>query len=711
MPTDGRGLVRGIELQPGLAGGAELVISWNRIEQFVLAPSAGMRGLRIRVPRRRTSQVLVDEEPGPAPAYSVNLISTRERLDETALAKAAALLQVPVYLSDATVQDETWHRLRAGPFSSRRDAERLLREARSSYPTAWLAIDDETDADSGGEDASATQTRSPAGPRLPENRADPELDRKLASARTALSRRKLDDAIPLLTQVVASEDYVHRVDAAELLGLARERKGQLAQAKAVYEDFLRRYPDAAAAPRVKQRLQALRTAGLPGRRGSGGAGEIGGWTLAGNASQIYRRDNSEFSSDDFARSLVTQNVLITDLDGLARRRGERFDFTARTSFGYMKDLLTQGPGDQVRVSYAFAELVDRERGLGARIGRQSRGMAGIPSTFDGVLGTWQWRPDFGFGLAAGMPTVSTREGPDPDRRFISAGANFANSSRSWDSTAYMLAQEYKGLTDRRSFGVETRYMAPGRTLFALVDYDLHFADFNSVMLLGTLFTESRWTLSLDASRQRSPQLSLRNAMIGQPLSDFDTLADSFTEEQLQQLALDRSAQLTQFGLSAAHPLGERGQWTMNIVSLDLSGTPASGGVEAILAPGRDDAVYTEFLVNSLFKAGDVHSVALRYQQGDGGKLMSLGIGSRLPFGSALRMTSRLRVDHRADSPVGASQLIFAPSLRLDYVRGRATAELEAGAELGQNERVGQSEDSTRYFISLGYRLRLDHARP
>ncbi len=150
---------------------------------------------------------------------------------------------------------------------------------------------------------------------------------------------------------------------------------------------------------------------------------------------------------------------------------------------------------------------------------------------------------------------------------------------------------------------------------------------------------------------------------------------------------------------------------MNLVSLDLSGTPASGGVEAILAPGRDDAVYTELLVNSLFKAGDVHSVALRYQQGDGGKLMSLGIGSRLPFGSALRMTSRLRVDHRADSPVGASQWIFAPSLRLDYVRGRASAELEAGAELGQNERVGQSEDSTRYFISLGYRLWLDNARP
>lgn len=709
LPADARGLVRSIELQPGLAGGAELVVSWNRVERFILAPSAGMRGLRIRVPRARSVQVLV-EEPGSGPTYSVNLRSTREAFEATAAAKAAALLSVPVYLSDATVGDETWHRLRAGPFHSRRDAERVLREAQRSYPTAWLAIDDEQDDDAATTDDMADLPHTPAVARAPENRADPELDRALEAARTAMSRRKLDDAIAQLTQIVASEDYVRRVEAAELLGLARERKGQLAQAKAAYEDFLRRYPDAAAAPRVKQRLRALRAASLPGRRGSGGADDIGGWTLAGNASQIYRRDNSALTSDDLSRSLVTQNALITDLDGIARRRGERFDFTSRTSIGYMKDLLSQGPGDQVRVSYAFAELVDRERGIGARIGRQSRGIAGVPSTFDGVLGTWQWRPNLGFGLAAGMPTGSSREGPDTDRRFISAGASFANSSRSWDSTAYVLAQQYNGLTDRRSLGVETRFMAPGRTLFALVDYDIYFADLNSLMLLGTLVTDSRWTLGLDASHQRSPQLSVRNAMIGQPTFDFDVLSDMFTEEQIQQFARDRSAQLTQFGLSAAHPLGERGQWSMSVVSTDLSGTPASGGVEAILAPGRDDAVYTEFLVNSLFKAGDVHSVAMRYQQGDGGELLSLGIGSRLPFGSALRLTSRLRVDRRTASPVGASQWVFAPSMRLDYVRGRASAELEAGAELGQAERAGQSEDSTRYFISLGYRLRLDRGR-
>jgi len=46
-------------------------------------------------------------------------------------------------------------------------------------------------------------------------------------------------------------------------------------------------------------------------------------------------------------------------------------------------------------------------------------------------------------------------------------------------------------------------------------------------------------------------------------------------------------------------------------------------------------------------------------------------------------------------------------LRLDYVRGRSMVEFESGAELGRRERPGLSEDSTRYYFSLGYRLYLD----
>ena len=65
LPVDARGLVRSIELQPSLTDGAELIISWNRIEKYVIAPASGMRGLRIRVMRTPQKSILVTE-PGAA---------------------------------------------------------------------------------------------------------------------------------------------------------------------------------------------------------------------------------------------------------------------------------------------------------------------------------------------------------------------------------------------------------------------------------------------------------------------------------------------------------------------------------------------------------------------------------------------------------------------------------------------------------------------
>jgi hypothetical protein len=709
LAADARDLVRSIELLPGLADQAELIISWNRIEKYVVAPGSGMRGLRVRVMRTPTKSVLVNEKGPVGDSYSVNLESSRDAVEQVEIDQAAARFRVPVYVSETKVDDVTWYRLRAGPFTSRSEAERVLRLAQERYPTAWLAIDDEKESAAPAGDELTPVPKVTASARPPETRADAGLDKSLASARVALSSKRLDDAVTLLTSIIASEDYEHRVDAVELLGLARERKGQLAQAKATYEDFLLRYPESSGAPRVRQRLQALRTASLAGLRGSGGgSGDAGGWTLNGGASQIYRRDDTQLHTNDVSRSLVAQNAILTDFDGVARRRGERYDFTARTSAGYSYDLLNNGPGNQLRVSAAYVDLSDRELGMSARLGRQSRGMAGIPGTFDGLLTYWQWRPQIGVGLVAGLPTESTRMAPDPDHQFLGLAADFATEDRRWDTAVYALAQQYLGATDRRSIGVESHYFRPGRTLIAIVDYDLHFAAFNNIMLLGTLVTDSRWTFNLDASRQSSPMLSSRNALIGQPTLVFDDLNQMFTQAQIEQLARDRSAQLTQLGLSASRPLGDSAQWSVNLVSVDLSGTPASGGVEAVVDPGREDSVYSELMLNSLFKAGDVESVAVRYQRGGSGTLMSLGVGSRLPIGTSLRVTSRLRVDHRTFLTDDSTQWLLLPSLRLDYSRGRSMIEFESGAEIGRRERTGLSEQSTRYYFSLGYRLFLNN---
>src|SRR6266436_5209023 len=78
--------------------------------------------------------------------------------------------------------------------------------------------------------------------------------------RAALKRSSFREAIQLFTKALGYPENQYSAEAQELLGVARQRSGQLAQARAAYEDYLRRYPGGEGSERVKQRLAGIVTA-------------------------------------------------------------------------------------------------------------------------------------------------------------------------------------------------------------------------------------------------------------------------------------------------------------------------------------------------------------------------------------------------------------------------------------------------------------------
>ena len=71
----------------------------------------------------------------------------------------------------------------------------------------------------------------------------------------------------------AQPNHDRHAEAQELLGLAREKNGQTAHAKAEYQRYLALYPDADGAARVRQRLAALLATGRQAEE-SGDAGRV-----------------------------------------------------------------------------------------------------------------------------------------------------------------------------------------------------------------------------------------------------------------------------------------------------------------------------------------------------------------------------------------------------------------------------------------------------
>ena len=195
----------------------------------------------------------------------------------------------------------------------------------------------------------------------------------MAEVRGAMSARDYPKALALLTKLQRQPEFPERAHAQELLGLARERSGQLAHAKAEYEEYLRRYPQGEAAERVAFRLRILRAAEAKARTGRAGEGDTSGWEVVGGLAQTLRYDGSRVTNGapppntqlPPAAQSDTENALFTDVDLLARHRGETYDWVGRLSAGYDKAFGQESStlGSATRVSLASVEMVDRPLGL------------------------------------------------------------------------------------------------------------------------------------------------------------------------------------------------------------------------------------------------------------------------------------------------------------------------------------------------------------
>jgi hypothetical protein len=304
----------------------------------------------------------------------------------------------------------------------------------------------------------------------------------------------------------------------------------------------------------------------------------------------------------------------------------------------------------------------------------------------------------------GLPVESTEDSPNTERQFLGIAADFGPFRERWDVGVFAVAQQYSGETDRRAIGLETRYFVPGRTILGLVDYDLHYGGLNTVVLTGNLQLPARWSASFNLDHRRSPVLTTRNALIGQPVETLDELLGMFTSAEVRELAEDRTPPADVYSMSLSRPVGERFNVTIDAFAARIGATPASGSVPPTPEMPLEETFQLQLVGSSLVRASDLFVVAARYQRGAEQRTGSVGVWSRLPLGAAWRIGPRLRVDRRESTLDASSETLYVPSLRIDYQKGASWLEFEGSAELGQRSLPTESERSRRYYFSVGYRI-------
>lgn len=589
-----------------------------------------------------------------------------------------------------------------------------------------------------------------------------KAEQLIGEAEQAIKTEELDRAVQLLTNAAALPQNPATPRAVELLGLIRERKGQSAQAKVQYEEYLSRFPTGEGADRVRQRLAALGGADqgpaadqqLRAASGTVRSAKDWKWTTRGSVSQFYFRDQGRTSTLNTSSTLGTEvdnsvnvNQLLSTGDITITGGNDRQQLQLRAAgsytknFGTSRSITTIDQGTEVR-TYAsrpgggiealtalYLDYANKDLGGSLRVGRQTRNSSGVLGRFDGALLGWQASPKVRVNAVGGFPVLSSRQTTVmTERPFYGLSVDLGNKRSPIQTTLYWFDQRARGgFVDRRSAGIEARFLRKNFNAFAIIDYDVKFSTLNLGLLSLNYSFPDGSNLALTADYRKSPLLTTTNALIGQfdtinnvPFADLRGLRPFFTDPQIYQMAQDRTLTAKTVTVTYSRPLTKKLQLSSDFSMTDTGGTPGTPAttgtpaIGALPAMGKEYFFGTQLIGTDVLMANDVYILSGRYADTAAARIYTVDFNARVPVSKVFRVSPRLRYGYRdgkitASTPVPGTFKQFQPTLRLNYYPFKhSEIEVEFGGNFtNQSLYNGTSWDRVNekgWVLSAGYRL-------
>ncbi len=258
------------------------------------------------------------------------------------------------------------------------------------------------------------------------------------------------------------------------------------------------------------------------------------------------------------------------------------------------------------------------------------------------------------------------------------------------------------MEDRNAVGGQIRYTGGQSFALALVDYDISYSALNTLMFISNWRLGASTNISASADLRKSPILTSRNAIRGQPVEDFDDLEALFSEDQIRDLAEDRTADSRTATLGVSHRFSSGWQVSSDVSVSKLSDTPASAGVPATPGTGNEYNVSLRATGADLFVDRSFTTFALRFAKADTNDRYSATVSARYLIRDGLRLGPRVLLEFRRND-TSSDQWKLRPSLRLDYRWRTFQFQLDGGVDIEKGTANDSDADETEYFVSVGGR--------
>lgn len=523
---------------------------------------------------------------------------------------------------------------------------------------------------------------------------------KMEQGRRAIAQGHYKKAENIYRELLKLPSHPLQQEALEYLGVALEKQQHYKEANKIYQSYLKQYPNSNGSARVQQRLQGLvylNSGEFPTLQKPKPRQRKGQWKsygFIGTGYQLYRAKQTETQWQTF------QSTLTTDLNAGARYRSESIDAKLYTSLGYWYDV-EESLDEPGRLSRLYADLYFINSDLQWILGRQSISGEGVLGRMDGARLRKKLNDRYRININVGYPVLSSHDIEiNTDTSVTSISLDIEGNKWPWVTNLFYVKQQTGAYSERQAIGSELSWQAQAHNYVAYLDYDIQFNELNTLLLNSNWYgkQDSHTFVSLDY--RRSPTLTLSNALIGQSIQDLESFG--LNSDELEEIALDRSAVSQTITLGTSRRFLPKYRWSVTSNAWRLKGTPESVGVPALLSTDWETNVSLQLTANDLFKESNLTWLTFRFANLTQGSLISFNAETRYPVSNRSRIRPRLFIYQRHFDIDGGSERSIQPQIKWQMEINQSwNVEMQAGIENLQSSRgVTGTQQRSNYFLLI-----------
>lgn len=540
-----------------------------------------------------------------------------------------------------------------------------------------------------------------------------QLDQMMEEIRQALAREEHGRAIQLLSKLLQLPSHAYLQEAKELIGVAREKKGQVARAMLEYQEYLRLYPEGEGAERVKNRLAAIDLAQVEPREKlkevkTKTTGEI---DTFGRFSQRYYGSLSEMESSPS----TYRSTLTSYLNASSRYRNDEYDVRGNFNAYGVRAFAGEGHSKN-EIDTAYVDIKNRLKNYSAIAGLQSTNKGGIFGRFWGALASYEFLPKYELTATVGKPFVYSSGDDIGNRIFYGTSLSVGSFIENWDGNVYYIKQNINGIVDRQAVGGDVRYVDNAYSLFASLDYDVSYRALNLVFLRAGWKANEQTRIDVNYNFRQSPLLFTSSALQSEGFSKFKQLQDVATESEIRDKARDIVSLSRMLTISAVYDIDQNNQINADWTRSSIDGKPAvallkcqsmscdadTSTVPAQAKYGPENSYSIQYIASNYFVERDLHILGGQFSAGADRSQTSVFLRSRLPYDEQWHLGPRIQFNLTRNDIDGSKAMHPSVALKADYRwKKKVNFEAELGYDLDRYS-GGNNVNASRTTIYFGY---------